>query len=59
MSELDVVFTAGLLVVLANFTVSRMIRRNDDSTGERQLLIEVASLGLLIVSFIIYIIIIS
>jgi hypothetical protein len=59
MSELDVMFTAGLLVVLANFTVSRMIRRNDDSTGERQLLIEVASLGLLIVSFIIYIIIIS
>ena len=59
MSELDVVFTAGLLVVLANFTVSRMIRRNDDSTGERQLLIEVASLGLLIVSFIIYIILIS
>jgi hypothetical protein len=59
MSELDVMFTAGLLVVLANFTVSRMIRRNDDSTGERQLLIEVASLGLLIVSFIIYIILIS
>jgi hypothetical protein len=59
MSELDVVFTAGLLVVLANFTVSRMIRRNDDSTGEHQLLIEVASLGLLIVSFIIYIILIS
>jgi hypothetical protein len=59
MSELDVMFTAGLLVVLANFIISRMIRRNDDSTGERQLLIEVASLGLLIVSFIIYIIIIS
>jgi hypothetical protein len=59
MSELDVMFTAGLLVVLANFTVSRMIRRNDDSTSERQLLIEVASLGLLIVSFIIYIILIS
>jgi hypothetical protein len=59
MSELDVMFTAGLLVVLANFTVSRMIRRNDDSTGERQLLIEVASLGLLIVSFIIYIILTS
>jgi hypothetical protein len=59
MSELDVMFTAGLLVVLANFTVSRIIRRNDDSTGERKLLIEVASLGLLIVSFIIYIIIIS
>jgi|LauGreDrversion4_2_1035121.scaffolds.fasta_scaffold01522_6 hypothetical protein len=59
MSELDVMFTAGLLVVLANFTVSRMIRRNDDSNGRHQILIEVASLGLLIVSFIIYIIIIS
>jgi hypothetical protein len=59
MSELDVMFTAGLLVVLANFTVSRMIRKSDDSNKGHQLLIEVASLGLLIVSFIIYIIIIS
>jgi hypothetical protein len=59
MSELDVMFTAGLLVVLANFTVSRMIRKSDDSSSRHQILIEVASLGLLIVSFIIYIIIIS
>ena len=59
MSELDVMFTAGLLVVLANFTVSRMIRKSDDSSGRHQILIEVASLGLLIVSFIIYIILIS
>lgn len=59
MSELDVMFTAGLLVVLANFTVSRMIRKSDDSNKGHQLLIEVASLGLLIVSFIIYIILIS
>jgi hypothetical protein len=59
MSELDVMFTAGLLVVLANFTVSRMIRRNDDSNSKHQILIEVASLGLLIVSFILYLILIS
>jgi hypothetical protein len=59
MSELDVMFTAGLLVVLANFIVSRMIRKSDDSSGRHQILIEVASLGLLIVSFILYIILIS
>ena len=59
MSELDVMFTAGLLVVLANFTVSRMIRKSDDSNGRHQILIEVASLGLLIVSFILYFILIS
>jgi len=59
MSELDVMFTAGILVVLANFTVSRMIRKSDDSSSRHQILIEVASLGLLIVSFIIYIILIS
>jgi hypothetical protein len=59
MSELDVMFTAGLLVVLANFTVSRMIRKSDDSSSRHQILIEVASLGLLIVSFILYIILIS
>jgi hypothetical protein len=59
MSELDVVLVSGVLVVLANFIVSRRIKSNDDSTKGGKLLIEVASLGLLIVSFIIYIIIIS
>lgn len=59
MSELDVILVSGMLVVLANFIVSRRIKKLDSSTGVRQILIEVASLGLLIVSFIIYIILIS
>ena len=56
MSELDVILVSGMLVVLANFIVSRRIKKLDSSTGVRKILIEVASLGLLIVSFIIYII---
>lgn len=59
MSELDVMLVSGMLVVLANFIVSRRIRELDNSTRSGKLLIEVASLGLLIVSFIIYIILIS
>lgn len=59
MSDLDVILVSGMLVVLANFIVSRRIKDIDNSTGVRQILIEVASLGLLIVSFIIYIILIS
>jgi len=59
MNELDVMLVSGMLVVLANFIVSRRIKDIDNSTGVRQILIEVASLGLLIVSFIIYIILIS
>lgn len=59
MSELDVMFLSGMLVLLANFIVSRMIRDIDDSTKRGRFLIEVAGLVLLIVSFIIYIIIIQ
>ena len=59
MNELDVMLVSGMLVVLANFIVSRRIKKLDSSTGVRKILIEVASLGLLIVSFIIYIILIS
>jgi len=59
MNELDVMLVSGMLVVLANFIVSRRIKDIDNSTGARKILIEVASLGLLIVSFIIYIILIS
>lgn len=59
MNELDVMLVSSMLVVLANFIVSRRIKDIDNSTGARKILIEVASLGLLIVSFIIYIILIS
>ena len=59
MNELDVMFLSGMLVLLANLIVSRMIMDIDSSTNKGKLLIEVASLGLLIVSFIIYIILIS
>jgi hypothetical protein len=59
MNELDVMFLSGMLVLLANLVVSRMIRDIDDSTKSGKFLIEVASLGLLIVSFIIYIILTS
>jgi hypothetical protein len=59
MTELDVMFVSGMLVLLANFIVSRRIREIDSSTERGKLLIEVASLGLLIVSFIVYIILIS
>jgi hypothetical protein len=59
MSELDVMFLSGMLVLLANLIVSRMIRDIDDSTKMGKFVIEVASLVLLIVSFIIYIIITS
>ena len=59
MTELDVMFGSGMLVLLANFIVSRRIREIDSSTERGKLLIEVASLGLLIVSFIVYIILIS
>ena len=59
MSELDIMLVSGMLVVLANFIVSRRIREIDNSTKRGKLLIEVASLGLLIVTFIIYIILIS
>jgi hypothetical protein len=59
MSELDILLVSGMLVVLANFIVSSRIKSNDDSTKSGKLLIEVASLGLLIVSFIVYIILIS
>jgi hypothetical protein len=59
MSELDVMFLSGMLVLLANLVVSRMIRDIDDSTKRGKFLIEVASIGLLIVSFIIYIILTS
>ena len=59
MSELDVMFLSGMLVLLANLIVSRMIMDIDSSTNKGKFLIEVASLGLLIVSFIIYIIITS
>jgi hypothetical protein len=52
-------FVSGMLVLLANFIVSRRIREIDSSTERGKLLIEVASLGLLIVSFIVYIILIS
>ena len=58
MSELDVMFLSGMLVLWANLIVSRMIRDIDDSTKRGRFIIEVASLGLLIVSFIIYIILI-
>ena len=58
MSELDVMFLSGMLILLANFIVSRMIRDIDDSTKRGKFIVEVASLGLLIVSFIIYIILI-
>lgn len=59
MSELDVMFLSGMLVLWANLIVSRMIRDIDDSTKRGRFIIEVASLGLLIVSFIIYIILIQ
>jgi hypothetical protein len=59
MTDLDVMFLSGMLIMLANFIVSRMIRDIDDSTKRGKFLIEVASLGLLIVSFIIYIILTS
>jgi len=59
MNQLDVMFLSGMLVLLANLVVSRMIRDIDDSTKRGKFLIEVASLGLLIVSFIIYIILTS
>ena len=50
---------AGMLVLLANLIVSKMIRNIDDSNNKGKFLVEVASLGLLIVSFIIYIILIQ
>jgi hypothetical protein len=59
MTELDVMFLSGMLVLLANLIVSRMIRDIDDSTKMGKFVIEVASLVLLIVSFIVYIILIS
>ena len=59
MSELDVMFLSGMLVLLANLIVSRMIRDIDNSSNKGKFLVEVASLGLLIVSFIIYIILIQ
>lgn len=59
MSDLDVMFLSGMLVLLANLIVSRMIRDIDDSTNRGKVLVELASLGLLIVSFIIYIILIQ
>jgi hypothetical protein len=59
MSEFDIMFVSGMLIIIANFKVSSMIRKNDDPKKGHQLLIEVASLGLLIVSFILYIILIS
>jgi hypothetical protein len=46
MTEIDVMFLSGMIVILANFITKRS-----------KFLIEVAGLGLLIVSFIIYIII--
>jgi len=59
MSELDVMLVSGMLVVLANFIISKKIMEIDGSTFRGKFLIMVASLGLLIVSFIIYIILIS
>lgn len=59
MTELVVMLLAGMLVLLANLIVSKMIRNIDDSNNKGKFLVEVASLGLLIVSFIIYIILIS
>jgi len=49
----------GMLILLVNLIVSRMIRDIDDSTKMGKFVIEVASLVLLIVSFIVYIILIS
>jgi hypothetical protein len=59
MTELVVMLLAGMLVLLANLIVSKMIRNIDDSNNKGKFLVEVASLGLLIVSFIIYIILIQ
>lgn len=59
MTEIVVMLLAGMLVILANLIVSRMIRDIDDSNNKGKFLVEVASLGLLIVSFIIYIILIQ
>jgi hypothetical protein len=59
MTKLDVMFLSGMLILLVNLIVSRMIRDIDDSTKMGKFVIEVASLVLLIVSFIIYIILIS
>lgn len=59
MTELVVMLLAGMLVLLANLIVSKMIRNIDDSNDKGKFLVEVASLGLLIVSFIIYIILIQ
>ena len=52
-------FLFGMLVILVNIFVSKQIRKIDSSTWRGKILTEVASLGLLIVSFIIYIILIS
>jgi hypothetical protein len=52
-------FLYGVLIIIGNFIISMRIRKIDSSTNKGKLLIEVASLVLLIVSFILYIILIS
>jgi predicted MFS family arabinose efflux permease len=52
-------FLYGVLIIIGNLIVSRRIRKIDNSTEMGKILIEVASIVLLIVSFILYIILIS